>query len=471
LTAAGLGVVALGALVLRGINLAGPSLWADEANTVQRALLPIAQLLPTLAAFDTHPPLYYLTLKPWLGLFGTSEMALRGFSVLWGLVAVALVVLAAREIGGWLAGVVGGLLAATMPTLVIFAQEGRGYTLLAALGLGSFLLLRRATDTGRWADWAAYAVVTSLSLYTHNLAAPWVVWQVAVLLVRSPRAWPRFAVAQLAAYALFAPWAWVLLAQTQALAGGGWLGAPDGAALAFSLVSFVGGASSYREGDLRPAFALTHPYLVAAPVLLAYAGARRLPRKESLSLLVFAVVPIGALFLVAQVVHAYVDRALLPSALGVVLLSAGAFRTPLARTDGLALGGALAVTLGLYAGSLVAYHASPRDDYRGLAADLAARSRADETILFVPGFGRVAFEYYWRQVSGAARVDDLDEPGGAERLEELLRAKLGAVYVVRVAAPPPPAAENLDERLQAIGLRRRSVRDHPDVLLRAEEFR
>ena len=41
-------------------------------------------------AADVHPPLYYLLLKSWLVAFGTAPAVLRGFSVLWGGLAVAI---------------------------------------------------------------------------------------------------------------------------------------------------------------------------------------------------------------------------------------------------------------------------------------------------------------------------------------------------------------------------------------------
>src|SRR6266542_3589812 len=57
------------------------SVWFDEAYSILLAKQPVADLIH-LTSIDTHPPLYYLVLKLWAGLFGWGEFALRSLSVL-----------------------------------------------------------------------------------------------------------------------------------------------------------------------------------------------------------------------------------------------------------------------------------------------------------------------------------------------------------------------------------------------------
>ncbi len=469
--------VALAGLGLRLYDLGGPALWADEANTVGRALAPLSDLPGTLAARDTHPPFYYLLLHPWLAGFGDSETALRGFSVLWGMASLPLVALAGRALAGRWGAVAGLALAASAPVLVIFAQEGRGYTLLGFLGLASFLSLRRALASGRRLDWALYVTVILASVYTHNLAFLWLTWQVAVALVDGPRArWRqrigRLAIGQAIAYALYLPWALALAGQLTAFASGGaWLGPPSPARLLFTVGSFLGGASSYREGDLRPIVGLTAPYLYAGPMLLAYAGARGLPSRDRWSLLALAVLPPATLFAVGQVLPVYVDRAALVAVFGVLLLQAAAFRPGQSSAARVVLATSLLLTLALQLASLRASYAQPRDGYRELAADVARAARPGERVLFLPGFGQVAFTHYWQRQPGPATLIDLDaspRPTEAE-LRELTHG-FRALWIVRVAAPPPEAAVDLPGRLEAAGLRRVGVRDYPDPLLRLELY-
>src|SRR5688500_7158988 len=77
-------ILIIGAIVSMLVSLAlglSQSVWFDEAYSIMVAKQPIDQLLH-LSAVDTHPPLYYLLLKAWAGVFGWSEFALRSLSVI-----------------------------------------------------------------------------------------------------------------------------------------------------------------------------------------------------------------------------------------------------------------------------------------------------------------------------------------------------------------------------------------------------
>ena len=71
---------ALTMLISLSIGLA-QSVWFDEAYSIMLAKQSTGELL-RLTGLDTHPPLYYLLLKAWAGMFGWSEVALRSLSVI-----------------------------------------------------------------------------------------------------------------------------------------------------------------------------------------------------------------------------------------------------------------------------------------------------------------------------------------------------------------------------------------------------
>lgn len=79
---------------------------------------------------DTSPPLYYLLLSLWTQGMGTTDIALRAFSVLWFLACIPLVVLIARRIGGPRAELGAGLLFIASPIATYYSTEGRMYSLL-----------------------------------------------------------------------------------------------------------------------------------------------------------------------------------------------------------------------------------------------------------------------------------------------------------------------------------------------------
>jgi len=121
------------ATLLRVYRLAGQSLWADEGNSVALATRSIARIAQDAAA-DIHPPLYYWFLHHWVNLFGTSEAAVRGFSVLCGVLLVWLIYLIGRRLYGVRTGLAAAAIASISPFQVYYSQEARMYMLMALLG-------------------------------------------------------------------------------------------------------------------------------------------------------------------------------------------------------------------------------------------------------------------------------------------------------------------------------------------------
>ena len=85
-----------GGAVLRVPYLTTRSIWYDEASSWQTASFPLSGTLDSLR-LNVHPPLYYWVLKAWMAAFGESVLALRGLSVLFGLLTVAGMYLAASR--------------------------------------------------------------------------------------------------------------------------------------------------------------------------------------------------------------------------------------------------------------------------------------------------------------------------------------------------------------------------------------
>lgn len=126
--------------------LGAQSLWNDEGNSLRLAQRSVGDLIDA-AGRDIHPPGYYLLLKAWTGVAGTSEFALRALSALAGLVAVALAMALGRALFARLAGITAGLLVALSPLAVTYSQETRMYAqlaLLAAASMWAFVVWLRA---------------------------------------------------------------------------------------------------------------------------------------------------------------------------------------------------------------------------------------------------------------------------------------------------------------------------------------
>ena len=79
---------------------------------------------------DTSPPLYYLLLHAWTRGLGTSDLALRLFSVLWALAAFPLLWSLGCRLGGEAAAASAATLYALAPASLFYSVEGRMYSML-----------------------------------------------------------------------------------------------------------------------------------------------------------------------------------------------------------------------------------------------------------------------------------------------------------------------------------------------------
>jgi mannosyltransferase len=164
--------------------IAARSLWYDEALSYFMSRYPLSHFLEELADRN-HPPVYFLLLKAWTAVFGTSPLALRLPSLISGLLTIVGTYLfsvealraptandgirppptpRAREIGLWAAAFV-----ALSAFQIRWSWEVRMYALGSTFTVFmSWLLFRTLhTRSGRNALWLAYAVLGLLFAYTH----------------------------------------------------------------------------------------------------------------------------------------------------------------------------------------------------------------------------------------------------------------------------------------------------------------
>lgn len=156
----------LAAFLLRGIGLGQHSLWVDEGASLLFSQADWSYLWATLPRVETNPPGYYILLKLWTQVAGTSEAALRMPGVLASSLAVTAVYLAGHRAFGRGAAVVAATIMALSAVQVVYAQEARVYALLSlffALGLWLINLLadRLAMDRPLWGSLLGLIVVTA----------------------------------------------------------------------------------------------------------------------------------------------------------------------------------------------------------------------------------------------------------------------------------------------------------------------
>ncbi len=173
-----LGVIVTFGLVLRAAGIASRSLWFDEAFSWRVVSFPMMDMIGRVAR-DNHPPLYFILLKVWTSAFGTSEVALRSLSVLFGGATVVAAAALAREVvrarpGGdgeartvISAGLISAALVAASVVQIRWAWETRMYTLGTALAACTSWIMLRAIRTRRLRDWILYGITSLMFAYTH----------------------------------------------------------------------------------------------------------------------------------------------------------------------------------------------------------------------------------------------------------------------------------------------------------------
>lgn len=318
---------AMGASLFIGLQ---QSVWFDEAYSIILAKQSVAQLIHT-TSLDTHPPLYYLLLKAWAGVFGWSELALRSLSVLMMGGAIAGAVLLLRRHAGQRAAVIGLLLMAVSPFLLRYGFEIRMYSMALFIGVLATLTLLRALEARagvRWWWYGLYAVLVAIGVYTLYYLAllwlahlAWLAWQSwrgrpsLRALVRQP--WVS---AYVGSVVLFLPWLPVFVHQL----GNGALTPVAQQLTAANMVGLVSFWFMYT-----PAFGLNGvTSLVVLGVVITLAvtlshglRAASAPQRRLMLLWVaYVTVPIALIALVSLVKPMYIERYLLHVMIAVLLL-------------------------------------------------------------------------------------------------------------------------------------------------------
>jgi 4-amino-4-deoxy-L-arabinose transferase-like glycosyltransferase len=335
LLAAGVAVVLVAAVVLRFWTTS--DLWLDEALTVNIARLPLHEI-PGYLRRDGSPPLYYYLLHFWIAMFGSSDLAVRSLSGIFGVITLPLVWLAGRRLGGPRLGWIALLLLASSPFAVRYDTESRMYSLVALLTVLGFLALDRSLRQPRPGNLMAVGAVTGLLLYTHywslylvGTVMLWLLWEA----WRGRPEWRAGARASFVAAVVgcltFLPWLSTFWFQTRHT-GTPWATTATFASMVSAVSSFAGGGSSsgralalmifglaglgvfgmasdrrHIEMDIRTR-PVTRPLAVVVLGTLAAALAGGLLAKSTFDARYASVVFVPLILLVAVGVTSFLDR-------------------------------------------------------------------------------------------------------------------------------------------------------------------
>ncbi len=155
-------------------RLGVPSIWFDEAFSVELARQPLPLLWQIIFGLEPNMQLYYLFLHGWLSLTGMLGLAATEFVVrLPSAIFAALSTLGVFFLGRHFLSPLVGFVAAGLYLLndlqLVYAQQTRSYSLqlvLICLAWYAFLLALTATSR-QWLWWLCFVVATTLAIYAH----------------------------------------------------------------------------------------------------------------------------------------------------------------------------------------------------------------------------------------------------------------------------------------------------------------
>jgi mannosyltransferase len=168
------------ALFLRVYRIGHESFWIDEGATalalekydglqITENILRYGNILPEYYSSSGELIVYFFTINYWSELFLVSEVSLRLYSVVFGLLSIIFIFLISKLLFGEKNAIVSSILMAISIPAIVFSQEARHYTLYLFLGIASMYYLVRALRNNNTSIWTAYFIFTVLGLYTHFL--------------------------------------------------------------------------------------------------------------------------------------------------------------------------------------------------------------------------------------------------------------------------------------------------------------
>lgn len=348
-------------IVAYGLRVAGldnQSLWRDEVDAIYFAVRNLGETLSMFTAMAQNGPLYFLTLRPWFWLVGTTEFALRYPSVLLGTASVPLLWQVARQLTPARiapdpepAGATpqrtaafapdafqlsAAVLLAISPYMVWYGQEGKMYATITFLALLAAWFWLRGVLRGGWGNWVGYWLAVTVAIYVHLLMVlllPLHLLWFVIAWPASRQRWRGYALALAGLtlpYLPMALWHWEMLTRPEKLTGFGYTPVVDAlrGLILFQSRSFV---PSVDLIWLAPLF-----FLFAAGLLLGAGalGDRRTgdmlalaPVRRYLLLLAWLAAPVAGILLISLRQPVFTERYVIwigPAALLFVALGAQA---------------------------------------------------------------------------------------------------------------------------------------------------
>jgi uncharacterized membrane protein len=398
-------VFALVAIVLLGFALRASvlrteSLWRDETDVIRFAFEPLSSLLTRFGGAAFNGPLYHLIMGGWLSLAGSSDIGLRYFSLVFGILLIVLIYAIARTIDGERTALLAVLIAALSPILIWYSGEGKMYTfqpaLLALAMLALLQALRPANRNALW--WTLFISCVIASFGAHILSPLFLAVAGISVLAHGRVALNRHRIGLLVSAAvLLLPFIPLLFTQFERFLSGVDLGHPY-YPLTVMTQSLLFNWTLGLNNDAPVIISNPPPALVGALrwaavgllLLAAISGGLGLRRRYGVALLAWVALPVLLVFVISQNVPVFQPRYLLWSAPAFYILAAAGV-----RRFGALERPALALIATLFLLGFLGQTIFPiRPNLRAAFGELQPRLASGDVVVHQIPYTRFSFDYY-----------------------------------------------------------------------------
>jgi len=434
-------------LVLRLISL-NQSFWLDEATSglVVRNFS-LTEIVTKFSPGDFHPPLYYLILKVWSSFFGTSEIALRFPSIIFGLLTIYFVYLIGKELFNKKAGIIAGILLATSGLHIYYSQEARMYSLTALLvSYLVYLFLKK-----KWFSFSIILLLVGMTDYPALLILP-VFW------ILAGKDWKNLAFSHLLLIISYVFWFPTFLKQlvigsslnSASPSWAGLLGTFSFKNFALIPVKFVFGRISFDDKYLYASIILLTAFLFGYLILKSIKSTRRVDSIKNLRVIwlwLILPIPLGMAVSFKLSIFSYFRFLFCLPAL-YILIAIGIGETGKYKKFFLCFVLGINVLCTMYYVLTPEFH---REDWRGLVSFVESQKTKDSATLFVADSNMEAYKYY--------------DPSANISGPEGFGTKYKEIWLIRYLQPVFDSKDLLRAKIEASGYNKEKEYDFNGVVV------
>ena len=147
---------------LRIYDLGAESIWLDEAHTVSVSGQSLSSII-----IDQITPFYFIITHFWTIIFGSSELAIRFPSAIFGIISIFLMYKIGCHLFNQKIGLIGSFLLSISSFSIMYSQDARFYSLLLLLTLLSFYFFIQILKSNNKWYYLGYALSNILLVYSH----------------------------------------------------------------------------------------------------------------------------------------------------------------------------------------------------------------------------------------------------------------------------------------------------------------